>query len=105
MSSLIKISSCLLPQYVVSLLVNKHNIWCWDVFLACFSAYVKEYHKERVSRVSLLFSLLSKKRRIRMQTKTTILQTPKQVIKRDGTLVPFDYFKIRQAIANANVNV
>lgn len=40
-----------------------------------------------------------------MQTKTSILQTPKQVIKRDGTMVPFDYFKIRQAIAKANVNV
>lgn len=40
-----------------------------------------------------------------MQEKTNIMQTPKQVIKRDGTLVPFDYFKIRQAIAKANVNV
>lgn len=31
--------------------------------------------------------------------------TPKQIIKRDGTVVPFDYFKIRQAIAKANANV
>jgi ribonucleoside-triphosphate reductase len=34
-----------------------------------------------------------------------MLKNPKQVVKRDGTLVPFDYFKIRQAIAKANVNV
>lgn len=31
--------------------------------------------------------------------------TPKQIVKRDGTVVPFDYFKIRQAIAKANANV
>ncbi len=35
----------------------------------------------------------------------TLLDSPKQIVKRDGTLVPFDYFKIRQAIAKANVNV
>lgn len=40
-----------------------------------------------------------------MKTYATILQSPRQVIKRDGTLVPFDYFKIRQAIAKANANV
>ncbi len=40
-----------------------------------------------------------------MKMYTTMLKNPKQVVKRDGTLVPFDYFKIRQAIAKANVNV
>jgi ribonucleoside-triphosphate reductase len=40
-----------------------------------------------------------------MEVKVSSMRTPKQVIKRDGTLVPFDYFKIRQAIAKANVNV
>lgn len=40
-----------------------------------------------------------------MKMSSTIVQSPKQVIKRDGTLVPFDYFKIRQAIAKANANV
>lgn len=40
-----------------------------------------------------------------MQRKLSGMQTPKQVTKRDGTLVPFDYFKIRQAIAKANANV
>lgn len=37
--------------------------------------------------------------------KLSSLKTPKHIVKRDGTLVPFDYFKIRQAIAKANVNV
>ena len=38
--------------------------------------------------------------------KTTIAnKSPKRIIKRDGTIVPFDYFKIRQAIAKANANV
>lgn len=36
---------------------------------------------------------------------SAIVQTPKQIVKRDGTLVPFDYFKIRQAIAKANATV
>src|SRR5690625_2177770 len=40
-----------------------------------------------------------------MKMYTTILKSPKHVVKRDGTLVPFDYFKIRQAIAKANANV
>ena len=40
-----------------------------------------------------------------MKMYTTMLKNPKQVVKRDGTLVPFDYFKIRQAIAKANANV
>lgn len=35
----------------------------------------------------------------------TIIQSPKQIIKRDGTLVPFDFFKIRDAIAKANATV
>ena len=35
----------------------------------------------------------------------TATSNPKQIIKRDGTLVPFDFFKIRQAIAKANANV
>ena len=34
-----------------------------------------------------------------------IVRSPKQIMKRDGTHVPFDYFKIRQAIAKANANV
>ncbi|NLY31710.1 MAG: hypothetical protein GX065_02805, partial [Firmicutes bacterium] len=40
-----------------------------------------------------------------MGVKLSSLKTPKHIIKRDGTTVPFDYFKIRQAIAKANVNV
>jgi len=40
-----------------------------------------------------------------MKMFTTIVESPKQIVKRDGTLVPFDYFKIRQAIAKANANV
>ncbi|MGI6545422.1 MAG: anaerobic ribonucleoside triphosphate reductase [Fastidiosipilaceae bacterium] len=40
-----------------------------------------------------------------MKTFTAIAQSPRQVVKRDGTLVPFDYFKIRQAMAKANANV
>jgi anaerobic ribonucleoside-triphosphate reductase len=40
-----------------------------------------------------------------MKMYTTMLKSPKQIVKRDGTIVPFDYFKIRQAIAKANVNV
>lgn len=32
-------------------------------------------------------------------------RSPKLIVKRDGTKVPFDYFKIRQAIAKANANV
>jgi anaerobic ribonucleoside-triphosphate reductase len=35
----------------------------------------------------------------------TSTSNPKQIIKRDGTIVPFDFFKIRQAIAKANANV
>ncbi len=40
-----------------------------------------------------------------MKMSSTIVQSPKYIIKRDGTKVPFDYFKIRQAIAKANANV
>ncbi len=40
-----------------------------------------------------------------MKVSSTIVQSPKYVVKRDGTLVPFDYFKIRQAMAKANANV
>jgi ribonucleoside-triphosphate reductase len=40
-----------------------------------------------------------------MKMYTAIVESPKQIVKRDGTLVPFDYFKIRQAIAKANANV
>lgn len=36
---------------------------------------------------------------------TIIHHSPKRIIKRDGTSVPFDFFKIRQAIAKANANV
>lgn len=35
----------------------------------------------------------------------SITESPRQVIKRDGTMAPFDYFKIRQAIYKANKNV
>jgi anaerobic ribonucleoside-triphosphate reductase len=40
-----------------------------------------------------------------MSTFTTMPRSPKYVVKRDGTLVPFDAFKIRQAIAKANATV
>ena len=40
-----------------------------------------------------------------MKMYSTIVHSPKHIVKRDGTLVPFDYFKIRQAIAKANASV
>ncbi len=40
-----------------------------------------------------------------MRSIHVIAQSPKQVVKRDGTSVPFDYFKIRQAMAKANASV
>ncbi len=40
-----------------------------------------------------------------MKHHSLIVQSPKQIVKRDGSLVPFDYFKIRQAIAKANATV
>ena len=52
---------------------------------------------------ALLF--LPRKGSFSMKMFTTIVESPKQIVKRDGTLVPFDYFKIRQAIAKANACV
>ena len=40
-----------------------------------------------------------------MRNYHVIVKSPKQVVKRDGSLLPFDYFKIRQAIAKANASV
>lgn len=40
-----------------------------------------------------------------MYQERVITQTPKYVIKRDGSLIPFDYFKIRQAMQKANDTV
>lgn len=40
-----------------------------------------------------------------MNKHTINVKSPRQIIKRDGTLVPFDFFKIRQAIAKANATV
>ena len=40
-----------------------------------------------------------------MKANISNITSPRQIIKRDGTLVPFDYYKIRQAIAKANATV
>lgn len=40
-----------------------------------------------------------------MKTSMIIVKSPRQIVKRDGTLVPFDYYKIRQAIAKANATI
>ena len=40
-----------------------------------------------------------------MKTYLSNIRSPRQIIKRDGTLVPFDYCKIRQAIAKANATI
>ena len=60
----------------------------------------RSVNKERVP-----LSFRPKKGGFFIKTYSTIVQSPKQIIKRDGTLVPFDYFKIRQAIAKANASV
>ena len=40
-----------------------------------------------------------------MVNHSTALWTPREIRKRDGSTVPFDYFKIREAIEKANREV
>ena len=40
-----------------------------------------------------------------MKANISNITSPRQIVKRDGTPVPFDYYKIRQAIAKANATV
>jgi ribonucleoside-triphosphate reductase len=66
---------------------------------------VTEYDKQWAAGVLLLLSYVCQREFFMTRSFITISQSPKYVVKRDGTLVPFDAFKIRQAVAKANATV